>query len=82
MTVASIGPITLRSFADAGVDGETAPILAFRGIATDARALSFADIRTKIPCITQTKAEALAELETLPSVTYEWIEERLAALPG
>src|SRR5437764_288652 len=35
-----------------------------------------------IPCITQTKAEARAELETLPSVTYEWIEERLAALPG
>ena len=35
-----------------------------------------------IPCITQTKAEARAELETLPSVTHEWIEERLAALPG
>jgi hypothetical protein len=35
-----------------------------------------------IPCITQTKAEARAELETLPSVTPEWIEKRLAALPG
>ena len=35
-----------------------------------------------IPCISQTKAEARGELETLPSVTYEWIEERLAALPG
>jgi hypothetical protein len=34
-----------------------------------------------IPCITQTKAEARAELETLPGVTAEWIEERLAALP-
>jgi catechol 2,3-dioxygenase-like lactoylglutathione lyase family enzyme len=34
-----------------------------------------------IPCITQTKAEARAELETLPGVTPEWIEKRLAALP-
>jgi hypothetical protein len=35
-----------------------------------------------IPCITQTKAEARAELETLPGVTPEWIERCLAALPG
>jgi glyoxylase I family protein len=35
-----------------------------------------------IPCITQTKAEARAELETLPDVMPEWIERRLAALPG
>jgi catechol 2,3-dioxygenase-like lactoylglutathione lyase family enzyme len=35
-----------------------------------------------IPCITQTTAEARAELETLPGVTAEWIEERLAAFPG
>jgi len=35
-----------------------------------------------IPCVTQTKAEARAELETLPGVTPEWIEGRLAALPG
>jgi len=35
-----------------------------------------------IPCVTQTKAEARAELETLPGVTPEWIEKRLAALPG
>jgi hypothetical protein len=34
-----------------------------------------------IPCITQTKAEAGAELETLPGVTAKWIEKRLAALP-
>jgi hypothetical protein len=34
-----------------------------------------------IPCITQTKAEARAELETLPGVTPKWIEEHLAALP-
>ena len=34
-----------------------------------------------IPCITQTKAEARAELETLPGVTPEWIERRLAGLP-
>jgi len=34
-----------------------------------------------IPCITQTKAEARAELETLPGVTPEWIERHLAALP-
>jgi hypothetical protein len=35
-----------------------------------------------IPCITQTKAEACAELETLPGITPEWIERHLAALPG
>lgn len=29
-----------------------------------------------IACITQTKAEAHAELATLPEVTPEWIEER------
>ena len=34
-----------------------------------------------IPCITQTIAEARAELETLRGVTPEWIEKRLAALP-
>jgi hypothetical protein len=34
-----------------------------------------------IPCITHTKAEARAELETLPGVTPEWIERRLAGLP-
>jgi hypothetical protein len=39
------------------------------------------ELPTVIPCITQTKAEARAELETLPGVTAEWIEERLAALP-
>ena len=35
-----------------------------------------------IPCITQRKAEARDELATLPGVTPEWIEMRLAALPG
>jgi catechol 2,3-dioxygenase-like lactoylglutathione lyase family enzyme len=35
-----------------------------------------------IPCVTQTKAEARDELATLPGVTPEWIEMRLAALPG
>jgi catechol 2,3-dioxygenase-like lactoylglutathione lyase family enzyme len=35
-----------------------------------------------IPCTTQTKTEARAELETLPDVMPEWIERRLAALPG
>ena len=34
-----------------------------------------------IPCITQTKAEARAERETLPGVTPKCIEEHLAALP-
>ena len=34
-----------------------------------------------IACITQTKAEARAEVETLPGVTAEWIEKRLVALP-
>jgi hypothetical protein len=34
-----------------------------------------------IPCVTQTRAEARAELETLPEVTRDWIEERLATLP-
>ena len=34
-----------------------------------------------IPCIAQTRAEARAELETLPGVTAEWIEQRIAALP-
>jgi catechol 2,3-dioxygenase-like lactoylglutathione lyase family enzyme len=33
-----------------------------------------------IPCITQTKAEARHELATLPDVSPEWIEMRLAAL--
>jgi catechol 2,3-dioxygenase-like lactoylglutathione lyase family enzyme len=32
--------------------------------------------------IAQTKAEARAELETLPGVTPEWIEKRLVALPA
>ena len=35
-----------------------------------------------IPCVTQTKAEARGELASLPGVTPEWIEKRLAALPG
>jgi catechol 2,3-dioxygenase-like lactoylglutathione lyase family enzyme len=35
-----------------------------------------------IPCITQTKAEARAELESLRGATPEWIERRLDALPG
>jgi hypothetical protein len=35
-----------------------------------------------IPCIIQRKAEARDELATLPGVTREWIEMRLAALPG
>ena len=35
-----------------------------------------------IPCVTQRKAEARDELVTLPGVTPEWIEMRLAALPG
>ncbi len=34
-----------------------------------------------IPCIMQTRAETRSELATLPSVTPEWIEKRLAALP-
>jgi hypothetical protein len=29
-----------------------------------------------IPCITQTKAEARAELESLPGATPEWIERQ------
>ena len=33
-----------------------------------------------IACVAQTKAEARAELGTLPRVTAEWIEERLSAL--
>jgi len=33
-----------------------------------------------IACIAQTKAEARAELATLPGATQEWIEERLSAL--
>jgi hypothetical protein len=37
---------------------------------------------TVIPCITQTKAEARAELATMPGVTPEWIERHVAALPG
>jgi hypothetical protein len=49
---ASIGPswsakVDLQALRDAGVDGEAAPILAFRGIETDARASSFADIRVR-----------------------------------
>jgi hypothetical protein len=39
------------------------------------------EIPAVIRCITQTKAEAGAELETLPGVTAKWIEQRLAALP-
>src|SRR5215831_17817697 len=39
------------------------------------------DMPAVIPCITQTKAEARAELESLRGVTPEWIEQRLAALP-
>ena len=35
-----------------------------------------------IPCLTQTKTEARAELATLPGVSLQWIEERLSALPG
>jgi len=34
-----------------------------------------------IPCITQRRAEARAELETLPGITSEWIERRLVAVP-
>ena len=34
-----------------------------------------------ISCITQTKAEARAELATLPGVSPEWIEKRLTCLP-
>jgi hypothetical protein len=34
-----------------------------------------------IDFFTQTKAEARAELETLPGATPEWIERRLAPLP-
>jgi glyoxylase I family protein len=33
-----------------------------------------------IACITQTKAQARAELASLPGATQEWIEERLSAL--
>ena len=40
------------------------------------------EVPAVIAGITQTKAEARAELETLPGVRPEWIEERLAALPG
>src|SRR5947209_9398857 len=35
-----------------------------------------------VPCVTQTKAEARAELATLPGITEGWIEKHLAALPG
>src|ERR1700738_3017813 len=35
-----------------------------------------------IPCLTQRKAEARDELVTLPGVTLEWIERRLAVLSG
>jgi catechol 2,3-dioxygenase-like lactoylglutathione lyase family enzyme len=38
------------------------------------------DTPAVIPCIAQRKAEARAELETLPGVRPEWIEKRLAAL--
>jgi catechol 2,3-dioxygenase-like lactoylglutathione lyase family enzyme len=34
-----------------------------------------------VACVTQTKAEAAAELATLPGVTEEWIAKRVAALP-
>ena len=40
------------------------------------------EARAVIPCLTQTKTEARTELGTLPGVTPEWIEKRLAALPG
>jgi hypothetical protein len=39
------------------------------------------EIPAVISCITQTKEQARAELETLPGVTPEWIEKRLVALP-
>jgi len=35
-----------------------------------------------IPCVIQTKAQARDEFATLPGATPEWIEMRLAALPG
>ena len=35
-----------------------------------------------ISCVIQTKAQARNELATLPGVTSEWIEVRLASLPG
>jgi catechol 2,3-dioxygenase-like lactoylglutathione lyase family enzyme len=34
-----------------------------------------------IPCVMQTRAEARSELASLPGVTPEWTEKRLAALP-
>lgn len=34
-----------------------------------------------VSCVMQTRAEARSELATLPDVTSEWIEKRLAALP-
>jgi catechol 2,3-dioxygenase-like lactoylglutathione lyase family enzyme len=34
-----------------------------------------------IRCVMQTKVEARSELATMPGVTSEWIEKRLAALP-
>jgi catechol 2,3-dioxygenase-like lactoylglutathione lyase family enzyme len=40
------------------------------------------EIPAVIPCLTQAKAEARAELATLPGVLPQWIEERLSALPG
>jgi len=33
-----------------------------------------------IACIAQTKAEARAELASLPGATPQWIEERLSGL--
>jgi glyoxylase I family protein len=35
-----------------------------------------------IPCVMQARAEARSELASLPGVTPEWIEKRLAALPS
>ena len=35
-----------------------------------------------LPCMTQTKAQARSELLTLPGATPEWVEQRLAAMPG
>ena len=40
------------------------------------------EARAVIPCLTRTKSEARAELETLPGASAEWIEKRLAALPN
>ena len=39
------------------------------------------DAPAVIDCIAPTKAEARAELASLPGVGADWIEKRLAALP-